>query len=190
MDHFISYPQIRALAKSKQLFRPLEFPYPPSLPLPCPSLTPSLPLPKQSLTHPLHVPYPKEIHRVHSKNQDIKVLLSGALQSDLRDPKCWHNSYIILRIGFMKKKMKNFFHFFHFFSSFLDTLYTQKIFLHCWAKNNLLLYTCPFDPQKILCRGLFYKVSLKCPEPVQGRVKRFQCNSSNVILILHYTVIF
>ena len=29
-----------------------------------------------------------------------KVLASGAFQSDLMDPKYWHNSYIILRIGF------------------------------------------------------------------------------------------
>ena len=41
----------------------------------------------------------------------------------------------------------------------------KKIFWHFWAKNNLLLFTwratCPFDPLKILFRGLFYKVSLK-----------------------------
>ena len=34
-------------------------------------------------------------------------MISGAFQSDLRDPKCWHNSYIIMRIIFMKKKFQN-----------------------------------------------------------------------------------
>ena len=43
-----------------------------------------------------------------------KVLVSGAFQSDLRDPRCWHNSYMIMRIDFMKKK-SNFFHFFSVF---------------------------------------------------------------------------
>ena len=62
----------------------------------------------------------------------------------------------------------------------------KKIFLHFWAKNNLLLYTwratCPFDPQKMLFRGFFFKVSLKRPprqypdisEPGQGRVKQVE----------------
>ena len=79
-----------------------------------------------------------------------KVLISGAFQSDLRDPKCWHNSYIILRIIFMKKKFK----IFSFFKIF---------FLHFWAKNSLLLYTwwatCPFDPQKCFLEAY----STKCP---------------------------
>ena len=38
-----------------------------------------------------------------------QVLVSGAFQSDLRDPRCWHNSYMIMRIDFMKKKFQNFF---------------------------------------------------------------------------------
>ena len=33
-----------------------------------------------------------------------KVLVYGAFQSDLRYPRCWHNSYMIKRIYFMKKK--------------------------------------------------------------------------------------
>ena len=43
-----------------------------------------------------------------------KVLVSGAFQSDLRDPKCWHNSYMILddENWFYDKKFK--------FFSFLD----------------------------------------------------------------------
>ena len=167
MDHFISYPQIRALAKSKQLFRPLEFPYPPSLPLPCPSLTPSLPLPKQSLTHPLHVPYPKEIHRVHSKNQDIKVLLSGALQSDLRDPKCWHNSYIILRNGFMKKKMKNFFHFFHFFPVFWTPFIHKKFFCTVGPKITYFYILVHLTPKKYCLEAY----STKCPWNAQNPYK-------------------
>ena len=32
------------------------------------------------------------------------VLVYGAFQSDLRYPRCWHNSYMIKRIYFMKKK--------------------------------------------------------------------------------------
>ena len=46
----------------------------------------------------------------------LKVLVSGTFQSDLRDTKCWHNSYMILRIGFVKK----------LFFTFLDTLHAQK----------------------------------------------------------------
>ena len=61
---------------------------------------------------------------------------------------------------------------------------SEKDFFAFWAKNNLLLYTqratCPFDPPKMLFRGLFYSTS--CPqnaprdypdisEPVKGRVK-------------------
>ena len=80
-----------------------------------------------------------------------KVLVSGAFQSDLRDPKCWHNSYKILRIGFMKKNFKIFSKFFKFFFSFLDIQNKQKDFF------------APFP--KRLFRGLFYKVSLKHNPP-------------------------
>ena len=48
-----------------------------------------------------------------------KVLVSGAFQSDLRE--CWHNSYMILRIGFI----------------LLLLLYTWRA-------------TCPFDTLKML----------------------------------------
>ena len=59
----------------------------------------------------------------------VLVLVSGAFQIDLRNPKCWHNSYMILRISFMKKKIQIFFKiFFQFFFSFLDTLSKQKEF--------------------------------------------------------------
>ena len=44
------------------------------------------------------------------------VLVSGAFQSYLSDPKCWHNSYRIFRISFMNQ----------FFFSFLDNLNKQK----------------------------------------------------------------
>ena len=46
------------------------------------------------------------------------VLVSGlAFQSNLRDPKCWHNSYMKLRIIYIcRKKNQNFFNnFFNFF---------------------------------------------------------------------------
>ena len=71
---------------------------------------------------------------------------------------------------FYEKKISKFFqNFFQFFSVFWTPFTHKKIFLHFWAKNNLLLYTwratCPFDPQKMLFRGSFYKVSLKCPPP-------------------------
>ena len=89
-----------------------------------------------------------------------KVLFSGAFQSDLMDPKCWHNSYSILRIIFLKKKFQHFFNFFFIFFSLSVFLGTQKDFLHFWAKHNLLLYTwratCPFDPPKVLFRGLTF----------------------------------
>ena len=71
-----------------------------------------------------------------------KVLVSGALQSDLRYPKFWHNSYMILRICFVKIKIHKFFqNFFDFFSVFWTPFTHKKIFLHFWAKNNLLLCT-------------------------------------------------
>ena len=93
-----------------------------------------------------------------------KALVFGAFQSDLRDPKCWHNSCMIFIISFMKKKFQNFF---QFFSVFWTPLTNKKIFLHFWAKNNLLLYTqratCPFDPPKMLFRGIFYKLASKSP---------------------------
>ena len=47
-----------------------------------------------------------------------KVLVSGlAFQSNLRDPKCGHNSYMKLRIIYIcRKKIQNFFNnFFNFF---------------------------------------------------------------------------
>ena len=56
-----------------------------------------------------------------------KVLVSGAFQSDLRDPKCWHNSYIV----FMEKNSK----FFQIFSVFWTPSTNKKIFLHFWVKK-------------------------------------------------------
>ena len=56
------------------------------------------------------------------------VLVSEAFQSYLSDPKCWHNSYMIFRISFMKKKFKIFSNFFSIFFSFLYTLNKQKDF--------------------------------------------------------------
>ena len=46
----------------------------------------------------------------------LSGLVSGAFQSYLSDPKCWHNSYRIFRISFMNQ----------FFFSFLDNLNKQK----------------------------------------------------------------
>lgn len=58
-----------------------------------------------------------------------KVLVSGAFQSDLRDPRCWHNSYMIMRIDFMKKKFQNFFKiFFNFFQFFGHPSHTKRFF--------------------------------------------------------------
>ena len=58
-----------------------------------------------------------------------KVLVSGAFQSDLRDPRCWHNSYMIMRIDFMKKKIQNFFKiFFNFFQFFGHPSHTKRFF--------------------------------------------------------------
>ena len=67
---------------------------------------------------------------------------------------------------FYEKKIKISSKFFSIFFSFLDTLHTQEdsfallgqysyILLHTWRA------TCPFDPQKMLYRGSFYKASLK-----------------------------
>ena len=64
-----------------------------------------------------------------------KVLVSGAFQSDLRDPRCWHKSYMIMRIDFMKKKIQNFFKFFSIFFSFLDTLNKQKDIFALWGQK-------------------------------------------------------
>ena len=54
-----------------------------------------------------------------------KVLVSGAFQSDLRVPKCWHNSCMIYIFSFMERKSQ---HFFKIFFNFLDTLNKQKDF--------------------------------------------------------------
>ena len=71
-----------------------------------------------------------------------------------------------------------------FFSVFLTPSTSKKIFLHFWAKNNLLLYTwrttCPFDPPKCFLEDYSTKCPRKAPppqypdilEPVQSRVKR------------------
>ena len=56
---------------------------------------------------------------------------------------------------FYEKKIQNFF---QFFSVFWTPFTHEKIFLHFWAKNNLLLYTPPCKYPDI-------------SEPVQGRVK-------------------
>ena len=57
------------------------------------------------------------------------VLVSGAFQSDLSDPKCWHNSYMIFRISFMEKKFQNFFKiFFNFFQFFGHPQQTKRFF--------------------------------------------------------------
>ena len=67
-----------------------------------------------------------------------KVLVSGAFQSDLRDPKCWHNSCMIFIISFMKKKnFKIFSKFFSIFFSFLDTLNNQKDFFALLGQKQL-----------------------------------------------------
>ena len=75
-----------------------------------------------------------------------KVLVSGAFQSYLRDPKCWHNSYIIFRNIFMKKKFQNFFKFFFkFFQFFGHPSQTKRFFS---LQNSILLYT--WTPKKYL----------------------------------------
>ena len=50
----------------------------------------------------------------------VKVLVSGAFQGDLRDPKCWHNSNMRLRFAFFIEKN------FQIFFSFWDTLHIFK----------------------------------------------------------------
>ena len=69
-----------------------------------------------------------------------KVLVSGAFQSDLRDPRCWHNSYMIMRIDFMKKKFQNFFKiFFNFFQFFGHPSHTKRFFCTFGQKITYLL---------------------------------------------------
>ena len=75
------------------------------------------------------------------------------------------NRTLLFYKHFMKKKISKYFQiFFQFFKVFWTPFLQKKSFLHFWTKNNLLLYnwraTCPFDPSKMLFRGLFYKVSL------------------------------
>ena len=80
-----------------------------------------------------------------------KVLVSGAFQSELRDPKCWHYSYIILRIILMKTKFSKFFQFcFQFFQFFGHPPHTKRFL--CTFGQHIHL-----TPKK----GLFYKVSWK-----------------------------
>ena len=75
--------------------------------------------------------------------------------------------------------------FFYFFLIFWTPLTKKRFFCTFVAKIILLLYTwratCPFDPPKILFRGLSYKLSSKQPphdypyisEPMTGRVHKF-----------------
>ena len=94
-------------------------------------------------------------------------LVSGAFQRDLRNPKYWHNLYMIFWIGFVKKISNYLKIVTSIFFSFLDTLLKQKDFFHFWAKNNLLLcFICSEGymsiwPRKSVFKG-FYKMSLKC----------------------------
>ena len=89
-----------------------------------------------------------------------KVLVSRAFQSYLRDHKCWHNSWY-LEFVLWKKII-----FFSFFSFFWHPQQTKWFFCTFGTKityNNLLTYKWTFHPQKMLFRGLFYKVSSKRP---------------------------
>ena len=58
----------------------------------------------------------------------VLVLVSGAFQIDLRNPKCWHNSYMILRISFMKKN------FFLIFLVFGHPSHIKRFFCTFWPK--------------------------------------------------------
>ena len=98
---------------------------------------------------------------------------------------------MILRICFVKIKIHKFFqNFFDFFSVFWTPFTHKKIFLHFWAKNNLLLCTwratCPFYPPKVLFRGLFFKVSLKRPPWCHIGHVRFL----SLILRIYYLIYF
>ena len=112
-----------------------------------------------------------------------QVLVSGAFQSDLRDPRCWHNSYMIMRIDFMKKKFQNFFKiFFHFFQFFGHPSHTKRFFCTFGPKITYSYILggqhVHLTPQKCFIEAH----STKCPgnapprkypdisEPVQGRV--------------------
>ena len=113
-----------------------------------------------------------------------KVLVSGAFQSDLRDPRCWHNSYMIMRIDFMKKKFQNFFKiFFNFFQFFGHPSHTKRFFCTFGPK---ITYSYILGGQHVHLtpKKCFLEAhSTKCPwnapprkypdisEPVQGRVK-------------------
>ena len=113
-----------------------------------------------------------------------EVLVSGAFQSDLRDPKCWHNSYMIMRIDFMKKKFQNFFKiFFNFFQFFGHPSHTKRFFCTFGPK---ITYSYILGGQHVHLtpKKCFLEAhSTKCPwnapprkypdisEPVQGRVK-------------------
>ena len=63
----------------------------------------------------------------------------SVFQSDLRDPRCWHNSYMIMRIDFMKKKFQNFFLiFFNFFQFFGHPSDTKRFF--CTFGQNITYF--------------------------------------------------
>ena len=97
----------------------------------------------------------------------LRFFVSGAFQSDLRDLKCWHNSYMILRINFMKKNSNFFPNFFQIFSVFWTSFTNKKV---CCTFGPKITYFyilgghhVHLTPQKMSFRYLFYKVSLKCP---------------------------
>ena len=87
-----------------------------------------------------------------------------------------------------KKNSKFFQNFLNFFSVFWTTLTNKKIFLHFWAKNNKILYTrratCPFDPPKMFCRGLNYKLSSKRPPPANTLIFRSLCRVGLIKIFL------
>ena len=82
----------------------------------------------------------------------------------------WHNSYMTLRIGFMRRKIQIFFKFIFTFFLVIWTPFTHKKFFCTFGPKITNFYILEgqhvhLTPPKMLFRGLNYKLSSKRPSP-------------------------
>ena len=106
-------------------------------------------------------------------NPPPKVLVSGSFQSDLRDPGCWHNSYMIMRFDFMKKNSKIFFNFFQFFEHpshkkrFFCTFGPKITYSYILRGQHIHLTPkkCFLEAYSTKCPGNYYAIFIEDIEP-------------------------
>ena len=92
------------------------------------------------------------------------VLVSGAFQSDLRYPKFWHNSYIILKINFVQKNFKIFSNFFFIFFQFFGHPSCTKRFFCTFGQKITYFYILGGQHVHLTPKKCFLEAhSTKCP---------------------------